>query len=372
MFRTVKAMLNPAAFHGLGKKAPFFEGWYFKVVDREGRLRYAIIPGIYRSTEPEGSHAFIQVSDGATGQATYQSYPLGQFSSAEDRFAISLGGSSFSTDRFHLDLKAPGLAITGELSFLSPVPWPVTLFSPGVMGWYAWMPFMECYHGVVSMDHGIRGGLTVNGTHRDFTGGRGYTEKDWGRSFPSAWIWMQSNHFPREGTSLTASMAVVPWIGRPFAGFTAGFLHGGRLYRFATYTGATVEDLSLTEGQVSLTIQNREHRLELTAMRTGGSLLRAPTVLSMGRRITETLTSTVEARLLARRAGAWEEIFQGTGIYGGLEAAGDVARLKSMWSSERSGPRAGRCRGLTSLPTAPASRRQGPQPGACRWWPGAS
>ena len=23
------------------------------------------------------------------------------------------------------------------------------------MGWYAWVPFMECYHGVLSLDHTI-------------------------------------------------------------------------------------------------------------------------------------------------------------------------------------------------------------------------
>ncbi|WP_243392439.1 MULTISPECIES: tocopherol cyclase family protein [unclassified Mesotoga] len=29
----------------------------------------------------------------------------------------------------------------------------------------------------------------------DLTGGKGYIEKDWGRSLPDAWIWMQSNNF---------------------------------------------------------------------------------------------------------------------------------------------------------------------------------
>ena len=31
--------------------------------------------------------------------------------------------------------------------------WPVKVTSPGAMGPYAFVPFMECYHGVVSMDH---------------------------------------------------------------------------------------------------------------------------------------------------------------------------------------------------------------------------
>jgi hypothetical protein len=111
------------------------------------------------------------------------------------------------------------------------------------MGWYAWVPFMECYHGIVSLDHEIQGALQVDGQRVDFSGGRGYIEKDWGPSFPSAWIWLQTNHFGVPGTSLTASIAVIPWMRSSFSGFIVGFLHGGRLYRLATYTGAKVAHL---------------------------------------------------------------------------------------------------------------------------------
>lgn len=30
----------------------------------------------------------------------------------------------------------------------------------------------------------------------DFSGGRGYIEKDWGQSFPAAWVWLQINYLP--------------------------------------------------------------------------------------------------------------------------------------------------------------------------------
>ncbi|HNY63989.1 MAG TPA: tocopherol cyclase family protein [Deltaproteobacteria bacterium] len=326
MFRWLSTTLNPEAYHGSGRRPPFFEGWYFKVVNAAGDRRYAVIPGIYLSREPGGSHAFIQISDGTTGSAAYRSYPVGEFVPARKRFDVSIGRSRFSTGRMLVDIDGP------ELDFLSPVAWPVTLLSPGVMGWYAWMPFMECYHGVVSMDHGIRGGLTINGEYVSFDGGRGYTEKDWGRSFPSAWIWMQSNHFPETGTSLSASMAVVPWIGRSFAGFTAGFLHRGRLLRFATYTGAVVEELSITDHEVSWTIRDREHVLEITATRAEGSLLLAPSVQAMDRRITETLTAAIEVRLHARSSGRSSTVFHGIGVNAGLEAAGDVAGLRDLWT----------------------------------------
>jgi hypothetical protein len=36
------------------------------------------------------------------------------------------------------------------------------------MGWDAWLPGMECYHGVMSLDHAITGNLVINGRKTDF------------------------------------------------------------------------------------------------------------------------------------------------------------------------------------------------------------
>ncbi len=58
--------------------------------------------------------------------------------------------------------------------------------------------------------------LTINGEPMDLTGGRGYIEKDWGTSFPSAWIWMQCNTFDTPDTSFMLSYARIPWMGSHF------------------------------------------------------------------------------------------------------------------------------------------------------------
>ena len=46
MFDYVKKVMNPVWYHGHEKKAPFFEGWYFKFVDPTERYAFAVIPGI--------------------------------------------------------------------------------------------------------------------------------------------------------------------------------------------------------------------------------------------------------------------------------------------------------------------------------------
>jgi hypothetical protein len=199
--------------------------------------------------------------------------------------------------------------------------------SPGAMGWFAWVPLMECYHGVVSMDHRIEGRLRFDDQVLDFSGGRGYIEKDWGKQFPSAWIWGQSNHFDTPGVSLMLSVAVIPWVGRSFAGFIIGLLHDGVIHRFATYNRSRIESFSINDTEVNLVLKNATHRLYIRAMRVEGGLLKAPTTIEMDRRIIETLNASLAVRLEDLSGQA---LFAGTGHHAGLETVGDLDGLVQM------------------------------------------
>lgn len=334
--------LHPERYHGAGKRAPFFEGWYFKIIDAAEQRRYAVIPGISLSESGKGTsdkglgpHAFVQIFDGDRGEAHYIVYPLSEFRAADDTFTLHIGPNRFALDAISLDITEGPLTAQGDLHFSGGVGWPITPIAPGIMGWYAWVPFMECYHGVLSFDHHIEGKLTIDNIVHDFTGGRGYIEKDWGKAFPSAWVWQQSNHFdeagvpadgvpadgvPAAGVSLTASIAMIPWLRRSFRGFIVGLWRRGTLYRFATYTGAITEKLEITANHVHWVVSDRLYRLEMCAHRSQATDLRGPTVKDMEKRVPETLTGTIEVRLTARINGA--VIFEGLGRNAGMEAVG--------------------------------------------------
>jgi tocopherol cyclase len=323
---------RPAVYHGHGKRAPFFEGWYFKLIDPAGDQRFAIIPGIFK--HPTDSHSFIQVLDGTSAVSYYCRYDAATFHAAVDRFDVWVGPNHFQSDRIALDLNHDGHTIAGELAFEGLTPWPVTTFSPGVMGWYGLLPFMECYHGVLSFDHTIQGALVVDGESINFSGGRGYIEKDWGEAFPRGYIWMQSNHFCQPGTCLTASVALIPWLRRAFRGFIVGLWHEGTLYRFATYTGAVVNRLELTDTHVLWTLtgktgpDNHPYRLELDAERAEGGLLHAPDRTAMVARIVESMTTLIDVRLMRLDgSGGKRMVYADTGHYGGMEIAGDLAAI---------------------------------------------
>jgi hypothetical protein len=193
------------------------------------------------------------------------------------------------------------------------------------MGPYAFVPFMECYHGIVSMDHTIAGEIEVEGETIDFTNGRGYIEKDWGRSFPSAYFWMQSNHFSQPGVSIKASVAKIPWIRKAFVGFIAGLWWGDRLFRFTTYNKSVLRKSFADSEKVELVIENKKYRIEILARRTAATALASPIIGFMDGRIEESMTAALEVKLTDLKNK--NVIFHDKGRNAGLEVAGKIGEI---------------------------------------------
>lgn len=319
----IRAILNPGTYHGTNQKPPFFEGWYFKLVSADEKHKIAIIPGVILGKD---EHAFVQVIDGSDGKTEYFTFPFDQFQVEFPQFRLKIGENEFDATHLQVNIRQTEAQLFGEIKFGTLNPWPVTPLSPGIMGWFSWVPKMECYHGVLSFDHSLQGTITFNGKEMDFTGGRGYIEKDWGKSFPAAWVWFQSNHFKNVSACITASVAIIPWVGNSFKGFIVGFWLDGELYRFTTYRNSKIESLEITDTHVSWVLRNRTHRLYLNAKRSEGGLLRGPTPLDMGARVMETLSASIGVRLETLQG---DLLFEGTGENSGLEVVGDLQRLQA-------------------------------------------
>lgn len=313
-----KSTWNPDMYHGWGREKQYFEGWYFKFADAESKHVFAVIPGISKDSQGR-QHAFIQVLDGIACKASYHEFPAADFMPAQEGFHLQLGKNSFSARAMELHLPE----LEGSLAFTAPTPWPKMLGAPGIMGWYSFVPFMECYHGVVSLHHRLDGQLSVHGKQVDFSNGIGYIEKDWGTSFPRSWIWMQSNHFDGHGrVSVMASVAHIPWLNGYFIGYIAGFQLGEELHRFATYTGAS-RRAGLDAEKVEIAFRDRRHRLEITGTQAPGARLVSPITGEMTGKVNE----SIQAKLHVRFFKDEKLVFEGTGRNAGLEIAGDAGEL---------------------------------------------
>ncbi|WP_460775781.1 tocopherol cyclase family protein [Microbacterium sp. GXF7504] len=326
----VRGVRHPEAFHGHGVRRGFFEGWYVKLVSADRSQRWAVIPGVFRGLDGGVTdEAFVQVLDGLTGRSWYHRFEPGDFTASDREFEVRVGANRFSADGVHLDL--PGMR--GDVSFVAPLePWPVTRREPGIMGWYGLVPFMECFHGIVSFGHGLRGSLEIDGARHGFDGGRGYIEKDWGKAFPDGYVWLASNHIDepageRADASLIGSVAIIPWLRGAFRGSIVGLRHGGRLHRWTTYNRSVERELSITDDRVRWRVEGPDGTLELDAERVRGGLLHAPLRTAMHQRVEETLDARIAVRHTARDGTV---LLDGVAECAGLEVYGDTDRLLAL------------------------------------------
>ena len=274
----------------------------------------------------EKNHAFIQVIDGSTTNTHYFRYDLGQFSSENGKFMVQLGKCSFTQPEIVLDIKSDNTIIQGKVNITRDNPIPTSFFAPGIMGWYSFMPFMECYHGILSMHHLLSGSVNLNQEVYNFDNGQGYTEKDWGRSFPKAWVWIQSNHFNNcKEASMMLSIADIPWLGNFFIGFLSIIWIKGKFYKFTTYTGAKITALEYNDNRLSATIENKKYKLEIITSQSKSGILQAPEIGKMDRAIKESLDAKVNVRLTDLKNKI--VLFDDIGIHAGFEMVGDINHL---------------------------------------------
>ncbi|MEQ8236159.1 MAG: tocopherol cyclase family protein [Syntrophomonadaceae bacterium] len=325
----LRKIWSPELFQGGYKTRNYFEGWYYKLISADYKHIYAVIPGIALGSKPADAHAFIQVINGSTGRTDYFKYPLADFTSDQRRFAIAIGANSFSREAISLNLASSDLQIRGELHFYDIIPFPKTFRNPNIMGPYSFVPFMECYHCIVNVNHKISGDLLINGHMTDFSSGEGYLEKDYGKSFPSEWIWIQANHFDKQ-TCFMFSLARIPWLGSSFIGLICFLLIGKQLYRFATYNGAKLERISLQDKILEATIVKKDQVLVFKATGSPGGFLQAPKNGLMARQIEETITARVEVML----TDSSDIIFQGQSDNCGMELSTGVEKITNMHTQE--------------------------------------
>lgn len=327
----------PILYQGFGKRNRYFEGWYFKHTSRSadpsnrGARTVAFIPGISRS--PGGDHAFVQMIDGADGSTRYFRFSSRDFSTQDAPFGVRIGENRFSLSGIHVDLEDSEGSVRGDLRYGPLVRPRRSPLSPGVMGPYSFVPAMECYHGVASLDHPVDGFLTRSSAAEeriDFKDGRGYIEKDWGRSMPRSWIWIQSNTFDAEvgSASLFFSLAKVPWRGSHFNGFISIFYAGKTEYRFASYTGARVDLLEQQGPTLRLLVSDSVFKMEILVRRNHEGTLAAPMDGSMERRISESADAWVRVVLKRRHGDSDEPIFDSASSASGVEVVGDISELR--------------------------------------------
>jgi tocopherol cyclase len=317
----LKTIIDPNLYHGKRKKKIFFEGWYFKLVSKDMKHSIAIIPGIFMGSSTEESHSFIQFLNGDNLDYNYIKYNSNLFNSTPNNLRITIENSIFSLSGMNINLDEPSLSVSGNIKFNNIFKWPDTLLNPGSMGFYNYLTFMQCYSQVCAMNMDLVGTLSINGKTLDFTGGKGYIEKNWGKSFPFSWNWIQCSSFKSVDASLSCSVGHIPFLGSSFRGFLIGVGFNKEFYKFTTMNKSKLiikQNLS----DITLNVCNSNYALEIRTVTNKNMymLLNGPRDNEMIPLVQETLSGTVFVKLTD---GIGNVIFEDEGYCAGIEYGGN-------------------------------------------------
>lgn len=287
-------MKKPILFQGNKRKDRYFEGWYFKQVCEPLQQTISFIPGI--SMKKGDEHAFIQVIIAPAIQTHYFRFDISEFSSDETPFHVRIAKNSFSKTGISIDLRNEKIVIKGKLNYGPFEEIESSLYSPTIMGPFAYIPNMECNHGVISMDHSVNGSLTVNDIDWTFQNDRGYLEKDWGTSFPKRYLWVQANHFDDPSVRFMASVAKIPFLGLSFNGVIANLIIDGKEHRFATYNGYKDKNIRKFDGGYSFELKKGKDLCEVIVNFEDAGELKAPQLGAMSGVIKEGLGARITVK----------------------------------------------------------------------------
>lgn len=313
--------LSPARYHGKPSSRPYFEGWYFKQVSEE--FAFVAIPGVFHASDPSEDIAFIQLIYGSPLKSDYLTYPISEFDCHPKRFELCIGGSTFSEKEMQLDV--PQIGIKAKLQYSHHIPLKMNIVSPTIMGPFSYLPKMQCNHGILSLWHRVCGEVQSQDQKIVFDNADGYIEKDWGEAFPESWVWMQCGS-NRE--ALMCAIARIPMIGCHFTGLIGVLNTGDKQYRFATYNGGRILEISRREGSLTLELKRGRMKLCIIAQNTRFGTLKAPSKTGMDREIQESVDCVYDISL----CHDVRTVYSGHFEHGGLEMLKPELLLKKKYS----------------------------------------
>ncbi|NLW10840.1 MAG: hypothetical protein GX028_02345 [Clostridiaceae bacterium] len=273
---------------GLDKPAAF-EGWFCKIDDRKNDIIISVIWGY--STNAKSRHAFIQFQDSIKHRTSYVRYSIDELSWTEDPFVLNIGKNQLSQSGMHLDIDTEEIVVQGEFSFSGFSQIKTSFLKPNIMGWLSFLP-NECNHSITSMKHEASGNLQINDQSWKIESADAYMEKDWGRGFPSQYVWAQANDWVN--SSFVFSYASVPMLGKFKKGFLMVLQHEGQEYRFTTIEGGRMIDFSADDDSFTAVIKKGRLKMSIHAKQTHPVPLASPDNGEMKAKIKESIDGDIE------------------------------------------------------------------------------
>ena len=297
-----------------------FENWYFKLVDIMKENTLGILIGIHKTQQ--GDEAFVQIIGNGISENICINYPLESVKSKETE--IQIGDNLLGLQQITLNIQKEGFKLRGELILSNHKQLKQSLWLPGLMGPYKYLPFLESYHEVISLQHTLMGSLWLNERQIIFNEGKGYIERDWGRAFPNVWLWAQCNHFKRQDVALMIGVARLPIFFNYYTCFAIPIYYKGQVEIFSNYNGGHLAKLYRYKGYVHLIVTQKNKILDIKIY--GSDEVSCVTSRSSHMIRDVYACDTAKIELLITENG--KTVFEEVGTLCELEMGGNTSKLK--------------------------------------------
>ncbi len=337
-----------SGYHWDGNSGRFFEGWYFRLTLPKARQTFAFM---YSIEDPAGgrphSGGTAQILGPGDGYFCRTFPDVGQFWAWKEGLGLGhwrgnprtpprlLSAAEFKTDI------AEGYQVTttwhqGYLN--DPIAGTVTweYSTEPIYGWAGTGRPQQSTAGLLSslqifepgwqilMAHGhATGWVEWQGQHYEFAKAPAYSEKNWGRSFPKKWFWLNCNAFDGlPDLALTAGggrRQVLTWMESVAM---VGIHYQGQFYEFVPWN-AQVSWRVAPWGHWQMRGETPHAVVELSGTTTHpGTMVRVPTEEGMAFRCRDTAQGDLTLNLWQKRGSKFDLVIAATSTQAGLEVGG--------------------------------------------------
>ncbi len=334
---------DPNGVHALGD-SPHFEGWYYRAFDPDSEESWVLIAAYWINEALEG-HAFVELVHHPTGKIykqTFRDVNITQIQNERGRFALKLGELGLFGDRIRgqiftdmdelvtLDLAVDGCARWGA---------PNDENNRWTMGWATEIPGVPLRWHVNHLKAFMSGSIRTPETEWTLDSVPLHQEKNWGRAFPTTWIWLQSNHF-QDRPDVAFVAAGGPVFPSRFSpnGYMAGLRWKDQfftwrtqdMHRFPEVAFWVDEDSMLARWRLVGESANYRFEVDAEAPLDGLIPIDVPTDHGLMKGAVEHLAATMEITVYRRVGVRWQWLDTVTSSAAAVEAGGDHARSAGL------------------------------------------
>jgi len=293
---------NALAANGQVDRSPWFEWWYYKVLDPATGHAFFFTYGVinpWDSTDTlGGTKSVVEAGEFTNHLLLNDSMPVTSFKASYDKTFVQIGENTATDQALVGHVVKDGHDMAWNLSL-------VKNWGFDAMGWTMKTGSMSgIYWYPAQASATVNGWIRIDGQTYNLVNAPGYQDRNWGNGFPKWWTWLVSNEFKNSpGTTLAVGGGEPELLGSVylFSGLCIGLNYQGKEYVFRTTDGNDVQ-FDIHWGKWNVTAQNSTTRLEISAYAPPEKFMMLPFMSPQGATFYdyEALTGQMTVRLLTR------------------------------------------------------------------------